>query len=419
MGRPIGSLRLRELPGYAFAAMDERANELRAKGIDVNDFGVGDPTVPTPGPIRRACREGVERWADAGYPAYAGAPFFRRAAADWLGRRFGVDVDPDREITATIGSKEAVFHLPAALVDPGDVVLVPSPGYPPYASGALFAGAVAVPYGLFRERGYLPDLESVPGEVLRRARLLWINYPNSPTGACASRADLERLAAFARRHDLVLAADEAYVDLWFGEPAPSLLEVARERVVCFFSLSKRSAMTGYRVGFAAGDREIVSALRRLKTNLDSGVPTFVQSAAAEALADEDHVEAMRDEYRRKRDVLCGALEGLGLPPCRPAGTIYVWQPLPAGLDDRALALRLLQPDVACVATPGSLIASPLADGRHPGAGHLRFALVPREDLVPEAAARLRKVDWSGGGGASRERSRHGQARSRTRRGTGR
>jgi LL-diaminopimelate aminotransferase len=394
--RPIGSRRLLELPTYAFAEIDRRANELRAQGVDVIDFGVGDPTTPTPGPIRRACRDGVERWADAGYPVYAGAAFFRQAVADWLRRRFGVSLSPENEITATIGAKEAVFHLHEALVDPGDVVLLPSPGYPPYSIGTRFAEAEPVGYGLFRDHGFLPDLDAIPADVLRRARLLWINYPNSPTGACATRAELSRIADFARRHDLLLASDEAYVDLWFGdEPAPSLLEVARERTISFFSLSKRSAMTGYRVGFAAGDAEVVGALRRLKTNLDSGVPTFVQSAAAEALADEDHVTAMREEYRRKRDVLCAALESLGLPPARPAGAIYVWQPLPAGVEDREAARRLLQSDIAVVATPGSLIARPLPDGRNPGAGFLRFALVPPEHLVHEAAERMKKGGWLG------------------------
>ena len=379
MKRPIGSQRLRELPAYAFAEIDARAAELRARRIPVIDFGVGDPTTPTPGPIRRACREGVERYAEAGYPAYAGSPFFRQAAADWLQRRFGVTLSPETEVTATIGSKEAVFHLPAALVDPGEVVLLPSPGYPPYAIGTRFAEATPVSYGLWPANGFLPDLEELPADVLSRARLLWVNYPNSPTGACATRNDLLRIAEFARRNDLVLASDEAYVDLWFGgSPAPSMLEVARERVIAFFSLSKRSAMTGYRVGFAAGDPELVGALRRLKTNLDSGTPTFVQAAAAEALADEGHVEEMREEYRRKRDVLCGALESLGLP---------------AGLDDREAARRLLRPEIAVVATPGSLIARPLVDGRNPGAGHLRFALVPSETDVAEAAARLTGTKW--------------------------
>jgi len=394
MSRPVESERLRALPPYAFAEIDARAAELRRQHVEVIDFGVGDPTIPTPGPIRRACREGVERYADAGYPAYAGAPFFRRAAADWLRRRHGVELSPETEITATIGSKEAVFHLPLAVCDPGDVVIVPSPGYPPYAAGARFAGAGTHPYGLFADRGFLPDLETLERSLPPRARLLWINYPNSPTGACATHDDLVRIAAFARRHDLLLASDEAYIDLWFGDrPAPSLLEVARERVVCFFSLSKRSAMTGYRVGFAAGDRELIGALRRLKTNLDSGVPTFIQSAAAEALADETHVEQMREEYREKRDRLCAAFERLGLLPARPAGSIYVWQPLPAGLDDREAARRLLRPDLAIVATPGSRLADPLPDGRNPGAGYLRFALVPPLHQVEEAVRRLTSIPW--------------------------
>lgn len=390
--RPVGSKRLRELPTYAFAEIESRAAALREKGIDVIDFGVGDPTVPTPERIRRACQKGVDDYADAGYPAYPGSPFFREAAADWIRRRFGVSVDPEREVSATIGSKEAIFHLSKALLDPGDVALVPSPGYPPYVRGAQFAEAVPYAFGLFPESGYRPDLDAIPADVLRRARLLWVNYPNSPTGICADRAELERIAAFARAHDLILASDEAYVDLWFVKPAPSMLEVARERTIAFFSLSKRSAMTGYRVGFVAGDAAVVGALRRMKTNLDSGAPTFVQAAAAEALSDETHVDEMRESYRRKRDLLCAAMERLGLPPSRPAGTIYVWQRLPEGLDDREAAERLLAPEVACVATPGSLIAEPVG-GRNPGAGHVRFALVPPMDRVAEAARRIAAAKW--------------------------
>jgi LL-diaminopimelate aminotransferase len=397
MPRPIGSTPLRGSPPYPFAEIDARADQLRGSGAPVIDFGVGDPTTPTPEPIRAACRDGLDRWAASGYPAYAGARFFREAAAGWLRRRFGLRLDPDTEITATIGSKEAVFHLPAALVDPGDAVLFPSPGYPPYLHGARFAGADPVPYGLFRESGYRPEPEALPAETLERARLLWINYPHSPTGACIDRAGLERIVAFARRRDLVLASDEAYIDLAFDGPAPSVLEVSRERTVAFFSLSKRSAMTGYRVGFVAGDAEVVGAIRRLKTQLDSGVPTFVQEAAAAALADETHVAAMREEYRRKRDVLCDALESIGLAPARSAGTIYVWQPLPDGADDREAAIRLLDPALALVAIPGSLLAGPLADGRNPGAGHLRFALTPPEADVEEAARRLRAAGsaWFG------------------------
>ncbi|MDI7269028.1 MAG: aminotransferase class I/II-fold pyridoxal phosphate-dependent enzyme [Myxococcota bacterium] len=395
MARPVGSGRLRGLPTYAFAEIESRAAALRERGVDVIDFGVGDPTAPTPERVREAARAAVDRHAEAGYPVYAGSIDFRRAAADWIRRRFGADVDPDREVSATIGSKEAIFHLAKALLDPGDVAIVPSPGYPPYARGAEFAEAAPHAYGLLPENDFLPDLDSIPADVLSRARLLWVNYPNSPTGACATADDLRRVAEFARRHDLIVASDEAYVDIWFDRPAPSMLEVARERTLSFFSLSKRSNMTGYRVGFVAGDAEVVGALRRMKTNIDSGTPNFVQDAAIEALSDESHVARMRDSYRRKRDVLCGAFESPGLQVRRPAGTVFVWLRLPEGAGDVEVARRLLEPDVACVATPGSLIAQPLADGRNPGAGHLRFALVPPEERVREAAARIARIGTKG------------------------
>ena len=363
---------------------------LRGQGVDVIDFGVGDPTDPTPALVREAGKRAVDARARSGYPSYAGDPGFRRAAADWMGRRFGVEVDPEREITSTVGSKEGIFHFPLALLDPGDVVLVPSPGYPPYSRGTLFAGGTPWFYPVRGEDAWLPDLRRVPGEVARRARILWVNYPNSPSGALAPLSFFREAAAWCRARGIVLASDEAYSEFHFGDERPaSALQAGLEGVVSFFSLSKRSYMTGWRVGWAAGDPEVVALLRKVKTNVDSGTPTFVQDAAAAALGYEVHVEQMRREVRARRDVLCAALVGIGLPDCTPPATLYVWQRGPAGMTSAEFAKRLLDPAVALVTTPGSWISDPLPDGTNPGEGFVRFALVPSLEDTRRAAERLR------------------------------
>jgi LL-diaminopimelate aminotransferase len=384
------SRRIASLGAYAFAEVDAAVERLRGKGVDVIDFGVGDPTDPTPAIVREAGKKAIDARARSGYPSYIGDPGFRKAAADWMGRRFGVRLDPATEVSSNIGSKEAVFHFPLALVDPGDVVLVPSPGYPPYSRGTLFAGGTPWFYPVAKEKGWLPDLAAIPDDVARRARILWINYPNSPSGALAPLRVLEETAAWCRARGIVLASDEAYSEFHFGDEKPaSALQAGKEGVVAFFSLSKRSYMTGWRVGWVAGDPAIVALFRKVKTNIDSGTPAFVQDAAVVALGDEAHVEAMRREVRARRDVLCAALRGLGLEDCTPPATLYVWQKGPKGMPSADFAQRLLDPAVALVTTPGSWISDPLADGSNPGEGYVRFALVPSLEDTKRAAERLK------------------------------
>jgi LL-diaminopimelate aminotransferase len=384
------SRRIASLGAYAFAEVDAAVERLRAAGTDVIDFGVGDPTDPTPSLVREAGKAAIDARARSGYPSYAGDAGFRAAAAAWMERRFGVRCDPAREVTSTVGSKEAVFHFPLALLDPGDVVLVPSPGYPPYSRGTLFAGGTTWFYPVRPEDGWLPDLARIPDDVARRARILWINYPNSPSGALAPLAFLREAAAWCRARGIVLASDEAYSEFHFGEERPaSALQAGLEGVVSFFSLSKRSYMTGWRVGWAAGDPEVIALFRKVKTNLDSGTPTFVQDAAVAALGDEVHVEAMRREVRARRDVLCAALRACGLPDATPPATLYVWQKGPPGMSSAEFARRLLDPAVALVTTPGAWISDPLADGSNPGEGYVRFALVPSLEDTVRAAARLK------------------------------
>jgi len=386
------SKRLSELTGYAFAEIDSKVAELKAGGIDVADFGVGDPTEPTPAVVREAIKRGVDARATSGYPSYVGAGEFREAIAAWSRRRFGVTLDPATEISASIGSKEAVFNFPEAVLDPGDFVLVPNPGYPPYSRGTRFAEGRVHYLNLLPENGFLPDFDSIPSDVLKKARLLWINYPNNPTGACAPRSFYERAVEFGRKYGIVVASDEAYTENFYGDPPPSILEFAREGVIAFQSLSKRSCMTGYRVGWVAGDREIVQAFKKLKTNIDSGTPTFVQDAAIAALSDEGHVEGLRSLYRKKRDLVCDAFVAAGLAECRPEATLYVWQRVPEGYTSLSFAERLLDPGIAAVVTPGNWISEETPGG-NPGEGFVRLALVPTVERCEEVARRIARASF--------------------------
>jgi LL-diaminopimelate aminotransferase len=386
--------RLAALSGYAFDEVQKRVAALEAQGIRPTDFGVGDPTDPTPSIVRERAKTAIDERARSGYPAYEGDPSFRRAAAAWMERRFGARLDPDREVCATIGSKEAVFHVHEGLVDPGDVVLCPSPGYPPYKRGTAFAEGRPWFYPLRAEDGFLPDLDAIPDAVAEKTRAIWVCYPNSPTGAVAREDFYRRLFEVADRWGWVVLSDEAYTEIWFGDrPPPSALAVRKDRCLAFFSMSKRSAMTGWRVGWVAGDPALVAAFRKVKTNVDSGTPTFVQDAAVAALADETHVRAFREAYRQKRDVLLEGLRRSGLEVRAPESTLYVWQRGPKGMSGVDFAARLLDKSVAVVATPGEWLSDPVADGTNPGAGHVRFALVPSLEDTRAAAERIASLRW--------------------------
>lgn len=385
------SKRIASLPGYPFAEVDRMVASLKAGGHDPIDFGVGDPTEPTPELVRRAIRDAVDHRARDGYPSYVGAPEFREAVAAWYARRFGVALDPGIEICSTVGSKEAVFNFPSCLIDPGDLVLCPTPGYPPYNRGTLFAGGVPWYYPLRMEDGFLPDLDAIPADVTSRARLIWVNYPNSPSGRVAPDGFWPGLLAWASRHDIVVASDEAYTEVWFDRPPRTILEFGRDGVIVFQSLSKRSNMTCHRVGWVAGDARIVDLFKKLKTNIDSGTATYIQDGAIAALSDEAHVAGMRELYRQKRDLLVPALRDVGCDVFVPEATLYVWPRVPAGMDGLAFAKRLLDPSVAVVCSPGPALGEALTDGTHPGQRHVRFALVPTVERVAEAAVRIRKA----------------------------
>src|SRR5438128_11567965 len=316
------------MAAYPFVRLEETRRRLVAQGVDVIDFGKGDPNEPTDPIIRKALIDAVPERAP--YPLAAGLPELREAAAGWCRRRFGVDLDPDTEVVPTYGSKEAIFSLAQVLVDPRSekrVVVFGEPAYPVYERGALFAGAEVQTLPLLRENGFLPDL----GELDERAAIVWVSYPHNPTGAVAPLSFYEELAELAARHDFVIASDEAYTELWFDEPPPSALQVAdRSRVVVFNTLSKRSSMTGYRSGFVAAPPEVIAALRLYRPTVGTAPQEFVQRASVAAWSDEAHVERARQRYRAKRDVLVAGLAAAGLRVAGGAATFYLWVAVPGG-----------------------------------------------------------------------------------------
>ena len=388
MAYPIAD-RIRNLPAYPFAVINEQVTKLREQGLSPVDFGVGDPTIPTPELVRERLKSAVDDRAGSGYPSYIGDGGFRTAAAGWMRRRFGVHLDPATQITTTIGSKEGIFNFPLGHVEPGDIVLCPSPGYPPYARGTSFAGGTPYFLPLTKENGYLPDLDSIPDAISGHARILWLCYPGAPTGVNASQEFFEKAIAWGRERDIIVVNDEAYSDLYFTEEPPhSILEYGTEGVVAFHSMSKRSAMTGWRIGWTAGDPEIIATFRKVKTNVDSGCPTFIQDAAVAALEDETHVEQMRADYAAKREMLRACFAELGFEDCAPDSSIHYWQRLPSGVDALEFAKGLLDPSIAVVCTPGPWVSDECSDGSNPGLGYVRFSMVPSQADTKRACAAI-------------------------------
>lgn len=385
------SKRLQSIGAYAFAEVDKEVEKLKSQGITPIDFGVGDPTVPTSEIVRKATQKAITLRKSSGYPSYIGTTEFRQAIADWFQKRFGVSLDHTSEVSSTIGSKEAVFNFHEGIVNPGDYVIIPTPGYPPYTRGTLFAEGIPYYVPLLAENKFLIDLKSIPEEVCKKTKLMWINYPNSPSGATAPLSYLKEIVEFGKKYNIIIASDEAYSEIYFNEPPHSILEVTKEGVIVFNSLSKRSAMTCYRVGWVAGDRGIIDIFKKVKTNIDSGTATFIQDGAIAAYSDEIHVEKMRNEYRIKRDLLVNAFKKMKLQDCTPEATIYLWQKVPEGMTSVDFAKKLLLPEIAIVTTPGAWISDKTENGLNPGEGYVRFSLVPSVKNTREAARRIKKI----------------------------
>jgi len=362
---------LRAQATYPFVRLNEAAAARRAQGLQVIDFGMGDPREPTDPAILQALRDGVRE--RMGYPAAPGLPELREAIAAWVKRRFDVELDPDGHVIPTLGSKEAIFSLAQVVLDlPGgrDTVVVTEPGYPVPSRGAAFAGARVVELPLLERSAFLPELDGVADETWARAALVWLNSPNNPTGAVAPLSFLERLAELSRTHGFVLACDEAYSELWFSEPPASALQLPDwTNVLVLNTLSKRSWMTGFRSGFAAGDPELISALRHYRPNVGTAPQEFVQRASVVAWGDEAHVERARGAYARKRALLLEILGQKGLRDVGGPATMYLWIAVPAGETSEEHAARLLEHGV--LVAPGSYLGPS-------GEGYVRYALVPTE-----------------------------------------
>jgi LL-diaminopimelate aminotransferase len=379
--------RVKNLPPYLFATIDRMKQDALAKGVDLIDLSIGDPDLPTPGHIVDAMKKAVEKPVHHRYPSYEGMFSYREAVANWYRTRFNVSLDPRTEVLSLIGSKEGIGHIPLAFVNPGDVVLVPSPGYPVYPVATLFAGGESHIMPLLEANGFLPDFSAIPEDVLKRARLMFINYPNNPTSAVTGKGFYEDVIRIARKYDIIVCHDAAYSEIYFDGKRPvSFMEVdgAGEVGIEFHSLSKTYNMTGWRIGFAVGQRDVIAGLGKIKTNLDSGVFQAIQEAAIVALGTGDDIlSGIRDIYQERRDVLYNGLKDIGLHVIKPGATFYLWTKVPSSFDSSSFVSRMLD-KAGVLATPGNGFGAP-------GEGYVRFALTVPVERIREAVERIRKA----------------------------
>lgn len=384
---PIAAQRLRNCPPYPFAAVAKRLRELEKLGHDIIQLDIGSPDLPPPPVVIEALLRSAQNPAHHGYGGFTGIPALRKAFAAHYARRFEVELDPEAEVLPLIGSKEGIVNLHLAVVNPGDVVLVPDPGYIAYERGVLLAGGEPHLVPLDPSRGYLPSLDKIPADILRRARVLWINYPNNPTGAVATIDALAEIVSFCREHQIILCSDNPYSDVTFdGFRAPSVLQVPGALAVAveFNSVSKTFNMAGWRVGVCVGNREIVDALACVKSNIDSGMFRAVQDAATAALTEvsDEWIAERNMVYQRRRDIVIGGLAGAGLSAPPPAASLYVWAAVEAGDDVTYVRHALEEAHVSM--SPGSFYGPA-------GRGYVRLSLVVPEERLRAAMRRL--AEW--------------------------
>jgi LL-diaminopimelate aminotransferase len=382
--------RIEKLPPYLFAEISRKIAEKRAQGVDVISFAVGDPDIPTPSHVIDALCQAARDPANHRYPETDGLPDLRRAIARWYEQRFDVSLDPDREVLPLIGSKEGIGHIALCFIDPGDLALVPDPGYPVYSGGTMFAGGDCYFMPLTEENDFLPDLEAIPEAVARRAKLMWISYPNNPTGAVAELDFFEQVVRFAKEHGIAVCHDAPYTEVAFDGYRPvSFLQAAgaRDVGVEFHSFSKSYNMTGWRIGMVVGNATMVDALMRVKSNLDSGIPQAIQRMAIAALEGPQECIAEHNAiYQRRRDRLVAALARMGLKVRPPKASLYLWARLPEGRTSLEFASRLLD-DIGVVVTPG------IGYGPH-GEGYVRLSLTIPDERMEEGLRRL--AGWTAG-----------------------
>jgi LL-diaminopimelate aminotransferase len=385
---PKRAERIATVPPYLFAEIDKKKAAVIARGVDVISLGIGDPDMPTPQFVVDKMKEAVENPKWHQYPDYDGSLEFRSAACKYYKKRFGIEFDPKTEALALIGSKEGLAHIIWAYVDPGDITLVPDPAYPVYKTHTGLAGGTPYMMPLTRENNFLPDLKAIPEDVARRAKLMFINYPNNPTGAVAPLSFYEEAVAFCRKYDIVLVSDNAYSEMTYdGFKAPSVFDVpgAKDVAVEFWSLSKPFNMTGWRIAFVVGNREVISALGIIKTNTDSGQFTAIQEAAIEALTNpkaDEFIAHMNEIYTRRRDLAVAGLRAIGLDARPMKGSFYLWVPVPKGHTSATFATLLLE-EAGVVVTPGG------AYGQH-GEGYVRLSLCLKEERLQQALERMQK-----------------------------
>ena len=381
--------RLKHLPPYLFKELDRQKEEVRAKGVDIIDLGVGDPDIPTPPHIIEALKKAAEDPANHQYPSYTGMDAFNTAVAQWYKKRFHVPLDSRSEVVTLIGSKEGIAHIPLAFIDTGDVALVSSPGYPVYQIGTQFAGGEPYFMDLLKQNSFLPDLEAIPSDVAKRAKLMFINYPNNPTAAVATKEFFESVVAFAEKHDIIVCHDAAYSEMAYDSFKPmSFLEVEGAKAVGieFHSLSKTYNMTGWRIGFAVGCSEVIGGLGQIKSNIDSGAFQAVQLAGITALeGDQACVEEMRQTYKKRRDILVDGLTSLGLSVEKPKATFYLWIEVPEGFTSAGFSSRLLA-EAGIVTTPGNGFGAA-------GEGYVRMALTVTEERIQETVDRMKSIGF--------------------------
>ncbi len=379
--------RIKTLPPYLFAAIDEMKQKAIARGVDIINLGIGDPDLPTPTPIIERLKQAAADPKNHQYPSYEGLLPFRQAVANWYQRRFGVTLDPRSEVLGLIGSKEGIGHVPLAFVDPGDIVLVPSPGYPVFPVGAIFAGGLPHLMPLLKQNGFLPDLNAIPKDVAKRAKLMFLNSPNNPTSVVAGKDFFDRVVAFALEHQIIVCHDAAYSEIYYdGRRPPSFLEVggAKDVGIEFHSLSKTFNMTGWRIGFAMGNKRILAGLGKVKSNLDSGIFQAVQEAGITAIQSDDQLtDGLRKLYQERRDVLVPGLKKLGLDVDTPPAAFYVWIAVPKGYTSTAFTAHLLE-KAGIVTTPGNGFGAA-------GEGYIRMTLTTPKERLTEVVERIKKA----------------------------
>lgn len=379
------SERLEKIPPYLFAEIDRKIAEAKAKGVDIISLGIGDPDTPTLAPIVEEMHRAIDNPKNHDYPPYNGTEGFRNATAKWMKRRFGVDLNADTEILANIGSKEAIAHVFFAFVDKGDYTLVPDPGYPVYQNATIFAGGTPYSMPLLEENGYLPDFDKIPEDIAKKSKLMFLNYPNNPTGAVADLEFFKKAVDFCKKYDILLCHDQAYCEMTYdGYVAPSVLEVegAKDVAIEFFSHSKSYNMTGWRVGWVCGNKDAIKALGTIKNNIDSGTFKAIQDAAAAAFdVDKSYIEKLNNMYKERRDVMENGLRELGWDVKTSKATFYLWLPVSKGMTSEQFVTEMLE-KAGVVVPPGN------GYGQY-GEGYFRIALTKDVDTIKKALQRMK------------------------------